>query len=168
MPAITIHIADPASNEAQACIDAYISELQTRFTEGFDPANSVSANPHELTPPNGWFILARQDGHPVGCGALKAQPDGTGEIKRMWVAHSVRNQGIATRLLNYLETLAAQAGIDTLRLDTHRDLTQARAFYKRSGYAEIDAYNGNPYAHHWFEKRGIRQLYADKPAGDAS
>jgi hypothetical protein len=41
----------------------------------------------------------------------------------------------------------------TLRLDTHRSLEAARAMYLRNGYREIPAYNDNPYAHHWFEKR---------------
>ncbi len=25
--------------------------------------------------------------------------------------------------------------------------------YRRSGYVEVDAFNNEPYAHHWFEKR---------------
>ncbi|MCZ2155299.1 MAG: hypothetical protein LC114_15585 [Bryobacterales bacterium] len=45
------------------------------------------------------------------------------------------------------------AGVRILRLDTHRNLVEARALYAREGYTEIEAYNTNPYAHYWFEKR---------------
>lgn len=44
-------------------------------------------------------------------------------------------------------------GLTTLRLDTNRSLTEARALYARNGYREILRYNDNPYADHWFEKR---------------
>ena len=40
-----------------------------------------------------------------------------------------------------------------MRLDTNRVLTEAITMYRAEGYREIPAFNGNPYAHHWFEKR---------------
>jgi hypothetical protein len=40
-----------------------------------------------------------------------------------------------------------------LRLETNRALTEAIALYRRSGYVEVDAFNDEAYAHHWFEKR---------------
>jgi len=152
--AVVIEIEDPASPEAQVCLQAYFQELQERFDEGFDPALTISANPEELVPPAGWFLMARLDGAPVGCGALKIK-DGIGEIKRMWVSREARGLGIAQRLLEALEARAQAAGVDTLRLDTHRSLTEARALYLRNGYAEIAAYNSNPYAGYWFEKRDL-------------
>ena len=42
-----------------------------------------------------------------------------------------------------------------IRLETNRALTEAIALYRRSGYVEVDAFNAEPYAHHWFEKRLI-------------
>src|SRR3546814_4083006 len=56
---VELGVADPASPEARACIDAYVQELQDRFEGGFDPARSVSAEPGELVPPAGLFVLAR-------------------------------------------------------------------------------------------------------------
>ncbi|HZX29281.1 MAG TPA: helix-turn-helix domain-containing GNAT family N-acetyltransferase [Telluria sp.] len=153
--AVTITLADPHGDEAAACIQAYIDELRERFDEGFDPERSVSAKPEELVPPHGWFFLARLDGVPIGCGALKRGENGCGEIKRMWVAASARGLGVAQRLLETLEAQAAQAGIDILRLDTNRSLVEARHLYLRNGYAEIAPYNDNPYADHWFEKRAV-------------
>lgn len=150
--AVVIETADPASADARACIDAYLAELAQRFESGFDPKRGPSADPGELVPPSGLLLLARLDGQPLGCGALKRIGEGAGEIKRMWVSPAARGLGIAQRLLEALERQAAAMGLSTLRLDTNRTLTEARALYARNGYREIPAYNDNPYADHWFEK----------------
>ncbi|MEY2590801.1 MAG: hypothetical protein QOJ67_2785, partial [Acidimicrobiaceae bacterium] len=39
------------------------------------------------------------------------------------------------------------------RLDTNQTLTEAIAMYRSAGYHEVDAFNDEPYAHHWFEKQ---------------
>ncbi|MCL4182781.1 MAG: GNAT family N-acetyltransferase [Burkholderiaceae bacterium] len=151
--AVTIEPSDPFGDEARTCIQAYFQELQEHFDEGFDPALTVSADPEELVPPRGLFLVARLDGAPAGCGALKIKDGGYGEIKRMWVARPARGLGVAQRLLESLEARAVAGGVQVLQLDTHRNLTEARKLYARNGYVEIPPYNTNPYAHHWFEKR---------------
>ncbi|TAN27380.1 MAG: MarR family transcriptional regulator [Castellaniella sp.] len=163
--AVTLEAADPLSVEARACIQAYFRELQERFDAGFDPGLSVSAEPEELVPPLGWLLVARLDGEPVGCGALKIKQGRYGEIKRMWVAPSARRLGIAQRLLDALEARAVAAGVDVLQLDTNRHLAEARSLYLRNGYAEIPPYNNNPYAHYWFEKRLTRDISARQSSG---
>jgi DNA-binding MarR family transcriptional regulator/GNAT superfamily N-acetyltransferase len=151
--AVSVEVADPADADARACIEAYLAELAERFESGFDPTRGPSADPGELVPPSGLFLLARLDGEALGCAALKRIGADIGEIKRMWVSPSARGLGIAQRLLDALEQHAAAMGMSTLRLDTNRTLTEARALYARNGYREIPAYNDNPYADHWFEKR---------------
>lgn len=150
--AVTVEVADPLDADAVACIDAYLAELAVRFESGFDPGRGPSADPHELVPPSGLFLLARLDGQPLGCAALKRIAASVGEIKRMWVSPSARGLGIAQRLLDALERHAGKMGMSVLRLDTNRTLTEARALYARNGYREIPPYNDNPYADHWFEK----------------
>src|SRR5690606_13029586 len=120
--AVEIAPADPAGADARACIEAYLRELDERFESGFDPARGPTAEPGELVPPAGLFLLARLDGAAVGCGALKFDGRGGGEIKRMWVAPSARGLGIAQRLVEALEHHAASSGVHTLRLDTNRAL----------------------------------------------
>jgi len=154
--AVTIETADPASADARICIEAYFRELEQRFETGFDPARTTSANPEELVPPAGLFLIARLDGRAVGCGGLKVTGRKCGEIKRMWVAPDARGLGIAQRLLDALEEHAMQLGLNTLQLDTNRALKEAHALYARNGYREIPRYNDNPYADHWFEKRGLK------------
>lgn len=151
--AVTIEAADPAGADARACIDAYLRELDERFETGFDASVGPSADPQELVPPSGVLLLARLDDAALACGALKVIGPGIGEIKRMWVSPNARGLGIAQRLLDALEAQARDMRLATLRLDTNRTLTEARALYARNGYREIDRYNDNPYADHWFEKQ---------------
>ena len=44
-------------------------------------------------------------------------------------------------------------GLTILRLDTNSALTEAQVLYRKEGYREVERFNDNPYAHHWFEKR---------------
>ena len=71
----------------------------------------------------------------------------------MWIAPAARGLTLGRRLLQELERHAREAGVIVLRLETNRALTEAIALYRRSGYVEVDAFNDEPYAHHWFEKR---------------
>lgn len=164
--AITIAVEDPRSRDARWCFTRYYEELDERFETGFDPARGISADALELTPPAGVMLVARQRGRPVGCGALKLRPRGSAELKRMWVAPHVRGLGLGRRLLVELEAHAARAGVRTVRLETNRTLGEAIALYRRAGYREVAAFNDEPYAHHWFEKRLPAPL-AGKPTRKA-
>src|SRR6478672_4102746 len=107
----------------------------------------------ELEPPTGLLLVAHLRQRPVGCGALKIRPGRPVELKRMWVSPEVRGLGLGRRLLRELERHAASAGADTVRLETNRTLTEAIALYRKAGYREVEAFNSEAYAHHWFEKR---------------
>ena len=146
-------VEDPASAQARWCIGQYYAELNARFDAGFDPGLSIPADTHELTPPCGALIIARRDGEPVGCGALKFHGVEPAELKRMWISPSARGLGLGSRMLETLEQHARDAGATVVRLETNRALNEAIALYRRSGYVEVDAFNAEPYAHHWFEKR---------------
>jgi DNA-binding MarR family transcriptional regulator/GNAT superfamily N-acetyltransferase len=149
---VEVRAVDPAHPDAQMCLREYVSELGRRFETGFDPALSISAELDELRPPAGVFLVATLRSEPVGCGGLKFHGDEPTELKRMWVADSVRGLGIGRRLLSELESRAAEAGPGVVRLETNRALTEAISLYRSAGYREVDAFNDEPYAHHWFEK----------------
>jgi DNA-binding MarR family transcriptional regulator/GNAT superfamily N-acetyltransferase len=150
---VRVVVADPTSADARWCIEQYITELNERFEAGWDPGRSISAEPDELTPPAGLLLVAYLRQEPVGCGALKFHGDAPAEVKRMWVAPRARGLGLGRRLLAELERHAGEAGVSVLRLETNRALTEAIALYRASGYQEVEAFNAEPYAHHWFEKR---------------
>ncbi|WP_230531604.1 helix-turn-helix domain-containing GNAT family N-acetyltransferase [Microvirga roseola] len=151
--AVELRLEAPQTPTARFCLDRYFGELARRFETGFDPGRSNSATDAEMTPPAGYFVVAWLDGEPVGCGALKVGDGITGEVKRMWIAPSARGLGIASRVLEWLETQARETGLRRLRLETNRTLTEAQALYHRKGYQEVAPFNAEPYAHHWFEKR---------------
>lgn len=150
--AITTRVEPPDSEDARRCLDAYVRELAERFEAGFDPARSNPAPDSDMVPPAGCFVIARLDGAPVGCGALKRLDGATAEIKRMWTAPAARGLGVARHVLRALETEARELGVQTLRLETNRSLTEAQALYLGEGYREVAPFNDEPYAHHWFRK----------------
>lgn len=71
----------------------------------------------------------------------------------MWVAPRTRGLGLARRFLAELEARAARHGRDVLRLDTNKALDAAIGLYHSAGFEEVPAFNDEPYADHWFEKR---------------
>jgi GNAT superfamily N-acetyltransferase len=148
-----ISVEDPDSPDAKWCLGQYFAELGERFEGGFDAGRSIPADSGDLRPPRGTFLVARLDGRPVGCGAVKSAEPGVGSIKRMWVSREVRRTGVGRRLLLALEKEAAGLGMGLLRLETNGSLHEAQALYRRNGYREVPAFNGDPYADHWFEKR---------------
>lgn len=149
---VKITVTDPDNPAARWCVQQYFNELAGRFEAGFDPARSISAEAHELTPPAGLLLVARLRDEPIGCGALKLHENAPGEIKRMWVAPQARGLGLGRRLLKELERHAADMGVTVLHLETNQTLSEAIELYRHSGYQEVEAFNDEPYAHHWFEK----------------
>jgi DNA-binding MarR family transcriptional regulator/N-acetylglutamate synthase-like GNAT family acetyltransferase len=150
---VSIGPEDPASADARWCLNHYFAELAERFEESFDPGRTLPADAAALIPPSGAFLVARFNGQPSGCGALKTLSPGVGELMRMWVDRPHRGLGIGARILAGLEEQAAALGHGTVRLYTNRSLAEAKAMYRARGYAEIARYNDDPYANHWFEKR---------------
>jgi DNA-binding MarR family transcriptional regulator len=143
---------DPGHRHARHCLRRYFAELDRRFARGFDPAESRLPDAEEMRPPAGLFLVATLRDEPVGCGGLRFHDDEPTELKRMWVDPGVRGLGVGRRLLRELEHRASTHG-DLLRLDSNGALTEAIGLYRSAGYREVPAFNDEPYADHWFEKR---------------
>jgi DNA-binding MarR family transcriptional regulator/GNAT superfamily N-acetyltransferase len=150
MAAITVGVADPGSAIARQCLDAYASELESRFPGGFDRGDLIA--PAEARGKRGAFVVAREGNEPAGCGAVRTMEPCVAEIRHVWVAPGARRLGLGRRILIELERQACARGLMTVRLDTHEVLSEAIAMYRTSGYHEIPRYHDNPYAYHWFEK----------------
>ena len=150
---MAIEAVDARSDEAQSLVASYVAEIAASFPGGFDPAASVSADPEEMTPPHGAFLVVRDDdGTAIGCGGVKLLDAKTAEIKRMWLAPAARGRGLGRALLVALEQAARDLGATEGRLDTNATLESALALYRRHGWREVGAYNDNAYATHWFAK----------------
>ena len=142
----------PDTPDARYCLQRYYDTLARRFDTGFDVAQSRDPDITDLTPPRGSFLVATLEGAPLGCVGVKGNGSELAEIKRLWVAPSARGIGLAGKLMEAAEHRASDLGITALRLDTNKALTEAIALYRKSGWHEIDAFNTERYAHHWFEK----------------
>ncbi|WP_158883203.1 bifunctional helix-turn-helix transcriptional regulator/GNAT family N-acetyltransferase [Amycolatopsis anabasis] len=151
LAAVTIDVVDPVSPEARQCLSAFAAELDERFPEGFDEDDLV--RPDEISGAAGLFLLAAEEGRPVGCVGLRPLEPGVAEVRHLWVHAAARGIGLAHRLLAGVENRAAERGHRVLRLGTNSVLTEAIALYRKAGYVEIPAYDRSPHTHHWFEKR---------------
>jgi len=143
---------DPEHPDAQYCLSEYVAELNRRSERGFDPSVGATALPHEVRPPAGEFFVVYLHGEPVGCGAVKHHPDAPAEIKRMWIAPSVRGLGLGRRLLERLEACARDGGARIAHIETSSVLVEAIALYRRTGWVEVHAFNDEPFADLWLEK----------------
>jgi len=150
--AVDVRDVDAGGRDARHCLHAYFSELDRRMSTGYDPERALPASAEEMSPPAGLFLVAYLREAPIGCGGLKRRGRGVAEIKRMWVSQSARGLGLGRRLLTELERRARELGATRVRLDTNVALEEALALYRSNGYAEVPAFNTEPYATHWFEK----------------
>lgn len=149
---VEIGPADPNSADASVCLNAYFAEIDERFDGGFDFDSAEPFDGGDMVEPEGLLLLARLDGRPIGCGALHFFPDGLADLKRMWVDSSARGIGLGRRMLTELETEARAHGVTLLRLETNQSLVEAIAMYHATGFAEVDPFNDEVHAHHWFAK----------------
>ncbi|MBB6237321.1 GNAT superfamily N-acetyltransferase [Pedobacter sp. AK013] len=85
-------------------------------------------------------IVAYHNGNPVGCGAIKPFSATEAEVKRMFVHPDNRKQGIAAKVLNALESWAAELGFTACVLETGKKQPEAFALYKKVGYNIIPNY----------------------------
>jgi DNA-binding MarR family transcriptional regulator/GNAT superfamily N-acetyltransferase len=161
---VEIRVADPDHAHATYCLREYFSELDRRFNGGFDPKGSLPADADDMRDPAGMFLVAMLHGDPVGCGALKFHAHAPTELKRMWVSPSVRGLGVGRRLLDELEKRTVEHGSHVVRLETNRALSEAVAMYRSRGYREVQAFNDEHYADHWFEKDLRREALEHEPA----
>jgi GNAT superfamily N-acetyltransferase len=137
---------------ARSLIAAVLAEGDRAYGEP-EGGETPSATAAEMAPPDGAFLVAYEHGRPVACGGLKCLDDQTAEIKRMYVVPEARSRGLARSLLSALEEEARRLGYRSARLDTGPRQPHARALYESAGYAAIPAYNRNPFADYWGEKR---------------
>lgn len=135
------------SDDAVAMTSAMLAEMRDLY-DGLDlnAPGMPKAGPAELGPPGGVFLVGYRGGSPVAGGGLKRLPDGTCEVKRMYVVPDARRAGVARALLAALEDAARGLGYRVARLDTGSRQPHAQAFYESVGYRRVGNFNDNPAA----------------------
>ncbi|MFJ5214510.1 GNAT family N-acetyltransferase [Streptomyces sp. NPDC088354] len=120
----------------------------------------------DLAGPTGRFLVGHYGGVPSGCAGVRLLAPGVAELRRVWVVPAARRTGGAALLVSAAERAAVEhLGAGVVRLDTRADLVEARSLYAKLGYREIDDYNGDRYAGHWFEKTLPQDSGAASPPG---
>jgi GNAT superfamily N-acetyltransferase len=122
----------PAVRELIGALD---QELSGRYPE--QGANHFRLDAGEVSEGRGAFLVAHEDGHPVGCGAIRRLDHQVGEIKRMYVRPAARGRGIGSAILAALEAEARGLGVSRLVLEAGPRQPEALALYARAGFAPI-------------------------------
>jgi GNAT superfamily N-acetyltransferase len=152
-PDVAFRVVPVDTGDGAALLAAYAAELAEMY-DGADvnAPGMPQAGPVEFGPPSGRFLVGYDGATAVCCGGLKRLPDGSAEIKRMYVVPSARRRGVARLLLHALEDAARDLGYRLVRMDTGAKHQHAIAFYEDEGYQPVADYNGNPLAAWWAEK----------------
>ncbi|MFI7118172.1 GNAT family N-acetyltransferase [Amycolatopsis sp. NPDC049868] len=143
--------------DAAQLLREYLDEIASRFYERQVTEEELDGlllehHSRDLAPPTGAFLLARRDGVLAGCAGLRVASPEITELTRVFLRKSERGNGGAALLVAAAEDVARGLGASLIRLDTRRDLVEARALYARLGYDEVEPFNNEPFAHHFFAK----------------
>ena len=91
------------------------------------------------------LLLARDDtGALVGSVAIKRLPDGSGELKRLYVRPPARGIGLGKTLADAAVQRARDHGYSLLRLDTLPTMAAAQGIYASLGFQPAERYSDNP------------------------
>ncbi len=125
-----------------------ILELNAYLDDIYDPGdNHFRLDPEEVGERRGVFVVARVDGLPVGCGAVRLTSDGRAEVKRMYVRPGRQGQGLGRAILHNLEEHARSLGATGLLLEMGDSQPHARALYESFGFRPVPCwgeYLGTP------------------------
>ncbi len=132
---IDIREADPTSDALRPVIEAHFAHSETA-----GPAESNhTMDASGLAGPGIRFWAMFDAEQAIGCGALKALPDGTAEVKSVHVVVAARGRGLARAMMAHLSDVARSEGMQALVLETGAahlpDYDAARKLYEALGYS---------------------------------
>ncbi|PIF73176.1 putative acetyltransferase [Variovorax sp. 54] len=131
-------------NPNQPDVIQLIDDLDAYQKPLYPPESHYGIDLAALSAAHVLFAVARDDaGTAIGCGALVMNP-GYGELKRMYVRPQNRGQGVAAKVLGFLEGEAKAHGCALFRLETGVSQPEALAFYARAGYARRERFGDYP------------------------
>jgi putative acetyltransferase len=137
---LALSLEDPTMPDATLLVRELSAELGPIYGDD----GSGAFVPADVQVPRSAFVVARLNGEPVGCGAIKPFGDEpeptTAEVKRMFVRSNVRGRGISLAVLERLEQEARNFGYSRLVLETGDKQLAAMRLYERAGYVRIPCY----------------------------
>lgn len=107
-------------------LDAYLKICDGPDHSFYDQFNKIDSLKH--------IVIAYKNEIAVGCGAFKIHKGNFIEIKRMFVSPEGRRNGIASKVLNELETWAKELNFKKAILETGKQQPEAIELYKNCDY----------------------------------
>jgi len=133
--------------DATALLKEMVADGAIRYPE-FDAPESYEAYDAETGVGMLSTVVARIDGRAVGCASLRTTgggfPEGSGELKKVWVADEARGTGVARALLAAIEDDARAHGLTSVVLQTGIRQPEAVTLYRTAGYRPVPPFA--PYA----------------------
>jgi GNAT superfamily N-acetyltransferase len=113
-------------------LDAYLAEKDGKDHSFYAQYNKIDKIMY--------VVVAYEEDMPVGCGAIKEYSPQLMEVKRMFTYPGSRGKGIATKVLDELESWAKELSYEKCILETGKKQTEAIALYQKNGYTLIPNY----------------------------
>jgi GNAT superfamily N-acetyltransferase len=164
-PGWVIELEDVGAPDSRELLHAYYVELSHRWFQRLEGRDATAeeleqgeplVRSDDLAPPGGAFLVARRDAEAGGCVGVRrgrgASGERVAELRRMYVRPDHRGTALAPNLLACAEEVAVALGAAVIRLDTRRDLVEARALYASHGFREVAPFNTEPFAEVWMAK----------------
>jgi GNAT superfamily N-acetyltransferase len=133
----------PDDAELQPILNGLFAEYAARYGDYFSRDAEVENSEWYLAP-QGLFIVLERDGVIIATGAYKPYDAQTAEIKRIWTDKTLRQQGLAGRIVAELERRALLAGYNQLYLTTGFRQPEAVRLYLSQGYQPQFDLNRDP------------------------
>lgn len=120
-------------------------ERHHAFCHADTPPESIHMmNRHQLAEQMAVFLVMRQNGQPIGMGALKWLAGAAIELKSMHIIDEFRGQGAARTMLDALIEAARSEGAEKIFLETgaQPSFAPARGLYRRAGFTDCPPFLG--------------------------
>lgn len=128
-------------------------EIDARYAQPGMPPVASGPDPRDQVDPSIVFatLLLRVDGEPAGHAAMRdlsgrddhqggVHPDGTAEVKRVYVAPDFRGRGLSRTLMVAAEDVARAAGVRHLILESGLMQPESLGLYLRLGYDPVEPF----------------------------
>ncbi|WP_414584294.1 GNAT family N-acetyltransferase [Scytonema sp. PCC 10023] len=134
MSTVCVEVETVCSDDALELIEQLSCELAKRYNEDAEQGKG-GFELSDMDVPGAAFVVARLDGQPIGCGAIRPFDErGIAEVKRMFVIPTMRGRGISKQILAKLEDTARNFGYTAAILETGTRQPEAVALYEKAGY----------------------------------
>lgn len=135
-----IVVDDLEGEDTLALLRLHLAGMQAHTPPGHVHALDVSG----LKVPEITFWTARIEGRVAGMAALKAHPEGLGELKSMRTHSAFLRRGVADALLEHIISVARSRGLTRLSLETGSGpgFDAALNLYRRRGFKSGPAFGG--------------------------